>query len=257
MKAFDPPCTEPGRWNAAPPADAPDEEILAYLRHCDACAYHARIEQEEDPAFDLLLRDASRHLDARGAAEAGGAPRTRRDRRPVARYGAERTAFERRLTYALLLAFGIVVLWVGYAYYVYDGPGQARPAGSASVVEKTAPPAGDPARFSGRLVDARARGRVYTARVISDSYDGQPTKSGVLYEKARPTAAVARLPFGTRLLVVNPVNGASVEVTVVDRGPDEGRINLSSGAARTLGFEGKMLVLVDVLSMPLPPSLGP
>ncbi len=248
MRAFERACTEPGRWDRAPSADAPDAEILAYLRHCDACAYHARKARDEDRPFDRLLRAASRDLDVAGAVRS---PK-RRDRAPLA--PGQRAAFERRLTLACILAFGIVVLWTGYAVY---GPGRPAAGSAEAVVAEAPPPEGHPPPFSGRLVDLLAQRRVYTARVISDAFDGQATGSGVRYDKALPTAAVADLPFGARLRVVNPVNGASVEVTVVDRGPAAGRIHLSSAAAAALRFAGRAVVIVEVLSRPELPVLGP
>ena len=54
MTTFEITCTEPGRWDRAPDAEASASEILAYLQHCDACAYHARLVQEQDsPAVSV------------------------------------------------------------------------------------------------------------------------------------------------------------------------------------------------------------
>lgn len=53
-------------------------------------------------------------------------------------------------------------------------------------------------------------------------------------------AAHKTLPCGSRVTVTNKSNGRSVMVTIIDRGPYvKGRvIDLSPGAARSLGFSG-------------------
>ena len=52
------------------------------------------------------------------------------------------------------------------------------------------------------------------------------------------TAAHKKLPFGTRVRVINPNNGKSVIVRINDRGPyAHGRtIDLSRAAARKIGL---------------------
>ena len=54
------------------------------------------------------------------------------------------------------------------------------------------------------------------------------------------TAAHRTLPFGTRLMVLNPRNGKFVTVTINDRGPfTKGvSLDLSRGAARAIGLQG-------------------
>jgi len=61
------------------------------------------------------------------------------------------------------------------------------------------------------------------------------------------TCAHRTLPFGTRLRVVDPNSGRSVEVTVNDRGPFvHGRVlDLSLSAAKALGMIGRGVVRVD------------
>ena len=58
MTTFEPTCTEPGRWDRAPDAEASASEILAYLQHCDGCAFHTQLVDEEDRPLDLLLQEA-------------------------------------------------------------------------------------------------------------------------------------------------------------------------------------------------------
>ncbi len=67
---------------------------------------------------------------------------------------------------------------------------------------------------------------------------GRRTASGERFDRDAFTAAHRSLPFGTRLVVTNVDNGASVVVTVNDRGPfTVGRVlDLSLAAARELGM---------------------
>ena len=71
--------------------------------------------------------------------------------------------------------------------------------------------------------------------------------AGVSRTKGELTAAHRTLPLGTRVRVRNRKTGASVLVVVNDRGPFvRGRvIDLSSAAARALGFSGTTFVDVD------------
>jgi rare lipoprotein A len=74
------------------------------------------------------------------------------------------------------------------------------------------------------------------------------TASGRSYRAHDMVAAHRTLPFGTKVRVRNPRNGRSVIVTIVDRGPFiKGRIiDLSSGAAKKLGFSGLQRVHIRV-----------
>ena len=64
------------------------------------------------------------------------------------------------------------------------------------------------------------------------------TASGEMMNPDALTAAHRSLPFGTRLKVINQVNGREIEVRINDRGPFiKGRVlDLSRAAAATLGF---------------------
>jgi rare lipoprotein A len=64
------------------------------------------------------------------------------------------------------------------------------------------------------------------------------TASGETMNPAAMTAAHRSLPFGTKIMVVNPGNGHSVVVRINDRGPFiKGRVlDLSRAAAEVLGF---------------------
>lgn len=93
-------------------------------------------------------------------------------------------------------------------------------------------------------------------------FHGRTTASGRTYNKLELTAAHRRLPFGTRVRVVDLETGRSVVVTINDRGPyrmdDAGRavfplqphptrgIDLSYRAARRLGTLGRGVARVRV-----------
>jgi rare lipoprotein A len=69
---------------------------------------------------------------------------------------------------------------------------------------------------------------------------GGRTASGQRFDPHGLTAAHRTLPFGTRLMVINPHNGKSVTVTVNDRGPfvKGVTLDLSVGAAKVIGLRG-------------------
>ncbi|MBX3611189.1 MAG: septal ring lytic transglycosylase RlpA family protein [Hydrogenophaga sp.] len=69
-------------------------------------------------------------------------------------------------------------------------------------------------------------------------HHGKRTASGEPFDMRALTAAHKTLPFGTRVRVLNPANGASVVVRINDRGPfTPGRvIDLSRAAAERIGL---------------------
>ena len=90
------------------------------------------------------------------------------------------------------------------------------------------------------------------ASYYDDSFHGRKTASGEKYDKNKLTAAHKTLPFGTKVKIVNPANGKSVEVVINDRGPYiKGRIiELSKKAAQQIGLikTGVVEVEISVLS---------
>lgn len=82
-------------------------------------------------------------------------------------------------------------------------------------------------------------------------FEGRKTASGEKYSSAELTAAHPALPFGTRVLVTELLNGRSVTVRINDRGPFvKGRIiDLSYLAATKLGIieRGTADVVLQVL----------
>ena len=92
-----------------------------------------------------------------------------------------------------------------------------------------------------------AGGQIMMASYYDYSHAGFPTASGELYDPAAFTAAHKTMPFGTQLLVNH--GGASVQVTVNDRGPyaDGLDIDLSGAAADAIGLTNLGVALVEVV----------
>ena len=90
-------------------------------------------------------------------------------------------------------------------------------------------------------------GELWMASYYGYSHAGSPTASGELYDPAAFTAAHKTMPFGTQLLVSH--GGASVQVTVNDRGPyaDGLDIDLSGAAADALGLTSLGVAPVEVV----------
>jgi len=93
--------------------------------------------------------------------------------------------------------------------------------------------------------------RTVTASWYGGEFSGRMTASGSRFDPRGLTAAHRTLPFGTKIRVTNPRTGASVLVTVTDRGPYCGRreLDLSKAAAREVGIlmRGVAPVVVEVL----------
>ena len=58
-----------------------------------------------------------------------------------------------------------------------------------------------------------------TASYYHDKFNGRRTASGAIFNNTQHTAAHRSLPFGTKLIVRNTLNGKEVIVEVNDRGP--------------------------------------
>ena len=82
------------------------------------------------------------------------------------------------------------------------------------------------------------------ATYYGQEFAGRRTASGETFNPSAMTAAHRTLPFGSRVRVTNSRNGRSIIVRINDRGPFvKGRcIDLSTGAARVLGFSGTAMV---------------
>jgi rare lipoprotein A len=91
------------------------------------------------------------------------------------------------------------------------------------------------------------------ATYYADRFHGRTTASGERFDQGALTAAHRRLPFGTRVRVINLNNDASVIVRINDRGPFGNRrriIDLSRAAAERIGMiqAGVVPVKVEVLA---------
>ncbi|NOZ62072.1 MAG: septal ring lytic transglycosylase RlpA family protein [Calditrichaeota bacterium] len=89
------------------------------------------------------------------------------------------------------------------------------------------------------------------ASYYADSFKGNKTANGEIYDPKKFTAAHRTLPFGTRVRVTNLFNDKSVVVRINDRGPfiKSRIIDLSRAAAEQLGIidSGVAEVLIEVL----------
>jgi rare lipoprotein A len=114
------------------------------------------------------------------------------------------------------------------------------------------------AAFGGVFVTPAAADRVadsckktVVASWYGEQFSGRKTASGTRFNPRELTAAHKTLPLGTKVRVTNPRTGASVLVTVTDRGPYIGRreLDLSKAAAREVGIltRGVAPVLIEVL----------
>jgi rare lipoprotein A len=97
-----------------------------------------------------------------------------------------------------------------------------------------------------------------TASWYGEQFHGRLTASGKVYDQHKLTAAHRLLPLGSRVRVMNALNGRQVEVLINDRGPYiDGRIiDLSHGAAEQLGMieSGTSPVTIVVLPEDVPES---
>ena len=123
-------------------------------------------------------------------------------------------------------------------------PGDLAPFGATQYGE--VPPLGA-SQYGGALQYDVAGGQIMMASYYDYSHAGFPTASGELYDPAALTAAHKTMPFGSQLLVSH--GGASVQVTVNDRGPyaDGMDIDLSGAAADAIGLTSLGVAPVEVV----------
>lgn len=95
------------------------------------------------------------------------------------------------------------------------------------------------------------------ASYYHERFHGRKSSSGRIHDKDEMVAAHRTYPFGTYLRVTNLSNMKSVIVCVTDRGPyRKGRIiDVSSGAAKELGFKKKGITRVRIEEVPGPIDL--
>jgi rare lipoprotein A len=99
--------------------------------------------------------------------------------------------------------------------------------------------------------DGHVPAKKVMASWYGQEFTGRRTASGERFDPRALTAAHKTLPLGTKIRVTNPRTGASVLVTVTDRGPYVRRreLDLSKAAAREVGILGTGVasVLIEVL----------
>ncbi len=90
--------------------------------------------------------------------------------------------------------------------------------------------------------------QVGMASYYGHEFHGRKTASGEIYNENKLTAAHPRLPFGSKVKVINLSNSKSVVVRINDRGPFvSGRIiDLSYRAAQVLEFVNRGTAKVKV-----------
>ncbi len=86
------------------------------------------------------------------------------------------------------------------------------------------------------------------ATYYASYFHGRRTANGEIFSNKKFTAAHRKLPFGTKVTVLNKANGRTVVVRINDRGPFNKRfiIDLSQAAARELGFYSKGVANVEI-----------
>src|SRR6516165_818987 len=90
------------------------------------------------------------------------------------------------------------------------------------------------------------------ASYYADFFGGRKTANGTTFRQDRLTAASRDLPLGTMVTVTNEINGKSVDVKIIDRGPYvDGRvIDLSKSAAARIGMKKRGVAPVKVEARP-------
>jgi rare lipoprotein A len=90
------------------------------------------------------------------------------------------------------------------------------------------------------------------ASYYADFFGGRKSASGETFRQDRLTAASRDLPLGTMVTVTNEINGKSVDVKIIDRGPYvDGRIiDLSKSAAARIGMKERGVAPVKVEARP-------
>src|SRR6202045_3781594 len=94
---------------------------------------------------------------------------------------------------------------------------------------------------------------VGTASWYGKRHQGRKMANGKRFDRNKLTAASWYFPLGTTIRVVNVKNGASVVVTITDRGPNlrlHRILDLSEAAAERLGYVGEGLTPVFLYPVP-------
>ena len=93
---------------------------------------------------------------------------------------------------------------------------------------------------------------------LDDGFHGKRTAWGDVFDRKRMTAAHKTLPLPSFVEVTNLENGRRAVLMLNDRGPFVGDriIDLSQGAAATLGYSGRGTARVRVRAVPPPENVN-
>lgn len=127
----------------------------------------------------------------------------------------------------------ITILWVFVVHYcgVFRERGQEQEPCEARFIQQYRPCEDGVGSWYGRF------------------HHGKTMANGKRFDMNKISVAHKTLPLGTRVRVINLLNGISIEATVTDRGPYvKGRIvDMSYGAAKVLGMVYHGIVPVRVV----------
>jgi len=120
------------------------------------------------------------------------------------------------------------------------------------LADEPAKTAADQAKEQASSVPAASEGVEGRAVYYARRFQGRRTNSGEVFDHNKLTAAHPSLPYGTRVKVMNPANGRSVEVRINDRCRKRSYeiIDLTRRAAQELGFYGKGSARVKIMPLP-------
>ncbi len=98
---------------------------------------------------------------------------------------------------------------------------------------------------------AKAQVQTGKASFYADKFNGRQTASGEIYKHGKATGAHRKLPFGTKVRVINLANNKSAIITINDRGPfvRDRIIDVSKSIAEKLEFfnEGVTDVILEII----------
>jgi rare lipoprotein A len=134
-----------------------------------------------------------------------------------------------------------------------NAPDVAPPSGRPAPLSADEADAGPPSSDGPRATSGRGESRydeVGYATWYGDELAGGRTASGVPFDPKGFTAAHRTLPLGSYAEITALDTGRTILVQINDRGPRQGNllIDLSQGAARTLGITGREAVRIRAVS---------
>lgn len=103
--------------------------------------------------------------------------------------------------------------------------------------------------FEAGLIRLPVKVETMTASWYGPGFCGRPMASGEIFHREDPVVAHPDLPFGTKLIIINPETNQVVAATVLDRGPFVGDrdLDVSETLADRLGFKDKGIETLTVI----------